>query len=465
MIRNPEQWTPPLIAVVGIGAGPKTCVLEGLQWIERAEVLAGGSRHLAMFSKHAGEKIPLHGSMKSFVDTVDALARQRRVAVLASGDPLFFGIGRYLSKALPAERLHFIPGPTSVQSLCAALGRPWDDVRVFSLHGRESSLEWMWFVRRGHAVALLTDEAHSPRWVAEHMIRAGLDDLSMIVGEDLGLPSQKISRCAPREVAASEFSSLNVVFLCPFTGADGCDKGNLPHGGPPHQDTGCENPMAVLSPPSAFPARWPRCSKEEKTLALGIPDTAFVHRAGLMTKREVRVIALSLLRLCPGQVLWDLGAGSGSVAVEAALLCPLKSVWAVEKVSERAQDVRTNVRRFHCGEVHVVEGDALKVVDRLPSPHRVFIGGSGGLLTPLLHAVWNRLAPGGRIVAAAVTWQSLQAVEAFSRSQGIFMEALQVQVNRAVPIGSTVRFEALNPVFLCAIDKNANTGASPEEPV
>lgn len=459
MTRNPEQWTPPLIAVVGIGAGPRTCTLEGLHWIERAEVLVGGTRHLALFSDHPGEKMPLRGSMKSFVETVDALARQRRVAILASGDPLFFGIGRYLSKALPAERLRFIPGPTSVQSLCAALGRPWEDVRGFSLHGRESSLEWMWFLRRGHAVALLTDEAHNPRWIAEHLIRAGWDDLCMIVGEDLGLPFEKISRFAPQEVANSDFSPLNVILLCPSTAAEDDAKGDLCCRDSTHQNMDLSNPEVFAGSPSAFPEMWAACPKEAKPLALGVPNTAFVHRAGLMTKREVRVIAVSLLRLCPGQVLWDLGAGSGSVAVEAALLCPLKSAWAVEKVPERAQDIRLNVRRFHCGEVQVVEGDALKAVDRLPSPHRVFIGGSGGLLTPLLQAVWQRLAPEGRIVVAAVTWQSLQAMEAFSRSQGISLEALQVQVNRAVPIGSTVRFEALNPVFLCAINKSANTRA------
>lgn len=460
MTRNPEQWMPPLMAVVGIGTGPKTCVLEGLQWIERAEVLVGGARHLALFSDHPGEKIPFHGSMKSFVDTVDALARRRRVAILASGDPLFFGIGRYLSKTLSAERLHFIPGPTSLQSLCAALGRPWEDVRVFSLHGRESSLEWMWFVRQGHPVALLTDEAHSPRWIAEHLIRAGWEDLCMIVGEDLGLPSQRIGSWAPQQITASDFSSLNVVLLDPSVAENGGGKADAPHGISPRQDMTWENPEAVLGSPSTFPETRYACQKKANPLALGVPDTAFVHRAGLMTKREVRVIALSLLQLGPGQVLWDLGAGSGSVAVEAALLCPLKSVWAVEKVSERAQDIRLNVRRFHCGEVHVVEGEALKAVDCLPSPHRVFIGGSGGLLTPLLEAVWHRLTPEGRIVVAAVTWQSLQAVEAFSRSRGISLEALQVQVNRAVPIGSTVRLQALNPVFLCAVDKNVKTAAA-----
>ncbi|ROQ93369.1 precorrin-6y C5,15-methyltransferase (decarboxylating) subunit CbiE [Desulfosoma caldarium] len=448
MSRNPEQWTPPLIAVVGIGTGPKTCALEGLQWIQRAEILVGGTRHLAFFADHPGEKMPLRGSMKSLVETVESLSRQRRVAVLASGDPLFFGIGRTLTSMLPADRLHFIPGPTSVQSLCAALARPWEDVRVFSLHGRESSLEWMWFLRQGYPVALLTDEEHGPPWIAQHLVRAGLDGFDLIVGEDLGLPSEKIRRMTPHDAVTADFSPLTVVLLGEPGLQDGPQK-DSERCAPFKQEAPAEKTLEAVSGPD--------CNGPHKSagaVALGVPDTAFVHRAGLITKREVRVLALSMLRLGPGQVLWDLGAGSGSMSVEAALLCPLHSVWAVEKVPERAEDIRKNVRRFHCGQVQVIEGEALHVVERLPAPHRVFVGGSGGTLPALLRAVWNRLAPLGRIVVAAVTWQSLQDVDTFSRSNGIALEALQVQVNRAVPVGSSVRFEALNPVFLCSMEKS-----------
>ncbi|MEJ5348200.1 MAG: precorrin-6y C5,15-methyltransferase (decarboxylating) subunit CbiE [Desulfosoma sp.] len=453
MSKDPEKWTPPLIVVVGIGSGPKSCVLEGLAWIERADVLVGGTRHLALFSNHSGEKIPLQGSMKALGERLKDLAHRKRVAILASGDPLFFGIGRFLTESFPPEHFHFVPGPTSLQSLCAAIGLPWENVQVFSLHGRKESSEWMWFLRQGHPVAFLTDKEHGPTWIAERLLHAGFDDLCMIVGEDLGLPSQKISSLNPLDALNMDFSALNVVLLIkPKTEIDPKKEthemvsGDLTGTAWEPNDPKAWNKTTVLNP-TVKPRGKAQAPK------LGIPDQAFEHRAGLITKKEVRVLALSLLQLASGHVFWDLGAGSGSVSVEAALLCPLKSVWAVEKVAERAKDIWTNLRRFRCGEIHVIEGEALDVLPRLPDPDRVFVGGSGGILTQLLHAVWDRLAPSGRLVVAAVTWQSLQEVEMFSRSQKVNLEALQVQVNRAVPIGSSLRFESLNPVFLCAMEK------------
>uniref|UniRef100_A0A832A0Y8 Precorrin-6y C5,15-methyltransferase (Decarboxylating) subunit CbiE n=1 Tax=Desulfacinum infernum TaxID=35837 RepID=A0A832A0Y8_9BACT len=429
MSPDPEKWSPPLIAVVGIGTGVRTASMEALRWIQRAEVLVGGIRHLDFFPDHPGEKIPIRGPLEAVLDVVDAASAQRRVAVLASGDPLFFGIGRSLSARFSRDRLHFIPGPTSVQTLCAALGRSWDDVQVFSLHGRTPSLAWMWFLRRGHALAFLTDKEHPPRWIAARLHQAGFEDPSVYVGEDLGLPSERISVWTPEEASGKDFSPLNVVLVTP------------------PQSALRENPAdAKTFTPSAWPLGEARP---------GVDDAAFLHREGLITKKEVRSVALSLLRLAPGHVLWDLGAGSGAVSVEAALLCPLRSVWAVEKVWERAADIRANARRFRCGEIQVVVDDALQAVSSLPAPDRVFVGGSGGTLSPLLHAVWARVAPSGRVVISAVTVHTLAELEAFAALEKVRLETVQVQVSRGVPIGSSLRFEALNPVFLCAMEKAA----------
>ncbi len=453
MAKDPEKWTPPLIAVVGIGTGPSTCSAEALRWIEKAEVLVGGARHLEFFPTHGGEKIVLRGSMDTLIDRVVTVAQERRVAVLASGDPLFFGIGRSLSARLPSERLHFVPGPTSIQCLCAALGRPWDDLRVVSLHGREPSMEWMWFLRRGCAVAFLTDQDHPPRWIATRLVESGFKRHVMVVGEDLGLPSEKIRRYTLEEAASQDFSPLNVVLVIPPPSAS--TRGAHP-GEDPFPDTEGRSPDAAqsLGTPLASGGVRGRFYPEPPFCLPGIDDEAFVHRDGLITKKEVRSVALSTLRLAPGHILWDLGAGSGSVAVEASLLHPLKSVWAVERVPERAEDIRANVRRFHCGEIQVIVGDALEAASRLPAPDRVFIGGAGGALPDLLGAVWDRLKPSGRIVISAVTWHTVGEIEAFSKIRGIALEAVQVQVSRAVPIGSSMRFEALNPVVLCALEKS-----------
>lgn len=455
MAKDPEKWTPPLIAVVGIGTGPKTCSAEALRWIEKAEVLVGGGRHLEFFATHSGEKILLRGSVDTLIHKVASLAEERRVAVLASGDPLFFGIGRSLSARLPSERLRFVPGPTSVQCFCAALGRPWDDLHMVSLHGREPSMEWMWFLRRGCAVAFLTDQDHPPQWIATRLLESGFERHVMLVGEDLGLPSEKIRRYTPEEAAAQIFSPLNVILVIPPPTAS-------TRGAQPGEDLFPEtedrspgsSPQSLGTPMAAGNLR-AKLHPEPPYVLPGIDDEAFVHREGLITKKEVRSVALSMLRPAPGHILWDLGAGSGSVAVEASLLHPLKSVWAVERVPERAEDIRANVRRFHCGEIQVIVDDALEAVSRLPTPDRVFVGGAGGALQALLEAVWDRLKPSGRVVIPAVTWHTVSEIEAFSEIRGIVLEAVQVQVSRAVPIGSSRRFEALNPVVLCALEKRS----------
>lgn len=427
MRPDPENWAPPLIAVVGIGTGVRTASMEALGWIERAQVLVGGMRHLNFFPDHPGERIAVRGALEAVLDAVDAASAGKRVAVLASGDPLFFGIGRALSARFSRDRLHFVPGPTSVQALCAALGRSWDDVQVFSLHGRAPSFAWMWFLRRGHAVAFLTDKEHPPGWIAERLLQAGFLGHRVCVGEDLGLPSERVSVWTPAEASGKHFSQLNVVLVTPSQIA-----------GPASRASG-----DGLAPGTT-----------EFLPAGGVDDAAFLHREGLITKKEVRSVALSLLRLAPDHVFWDLGAGSGAVSVEAALLCPLRSIWAVEKVPERAEDIRANVRKFRSGEIQVVVDDALQAVPSLPAPDRVFVGGSGGTLIPLLRAVWARLAPFGRVVVSAVRVRTLAEVEAFAALENVRLEVVQVQVSRGVPIGSSLRFEALNPVFLCAMEKS-----------
>ncbi|SMC16437.1 precorrin-6Y C5,15-methyltransferase (decarboxylating) [Desulfacinum hydrothermale DSM 13146] len=405
-------WEPPTVAVIGVGARAEECSPQARALIDRAQVLVGGTRLLELFEEHPGRKIPIRSPLDAVLQRIQELSETRRVVVLASGDPLFFGIGRRLLERFGRDRLFFVPAPTAVQALCARLGTPWDDVRVVSLHGREPTREWMWHLRMGTPVALLTDARNTPAWAAEQLWASGLDAALLWVGEDLGLPSERIGRFTAAEAARRSFSPLNVVLVQP-------------------QEVGSAAGDAPL---------------------FGIADDAFSHQRGLITKREVRAVVLALLQLRPGQVLWDLGAGSGAVSVEAARLTPLRSVWAVEKVPERAAVIRENVRRFHCGEIQVVEGDALEQVDRLPDPDRVFVGGGGAHLPALLEKVRTQVRPGGRMVLTSVTFQSFARVQDFSRAHGLSLEAVQIQVSRAVPIGDTSRWEALNPVTVCAMD-------------
>lgn len=412
---NPEDWSPPLVVLVGVGMGRGDLSPHALPWIERAEVLAGGKRLLDLFPGHEGERIPLQSSLDESIERLRSVAERRRTAVLASGDPFFFGIGRKLVQAFGKERLFALPNITSVQTLFARLLEPWDDVKVLSLHGRNEPADarrWLTDLKRFSRLVFFTDPQHTPSWIAQEMLAAGYAHHTMVVAEDLGLPTESVSRFVLPEVVGKTFSALNLVAV--FSDHDHC---------------------RVLETPFA-------------ETVLGLPEDAFLHEAGLITKTEVRAVVLAHLRLQPGGVLWDVGSGSGSVAIEAARVGQLREVIAIERNCERYRDLVANVERFRCSEVRPVLGSALEALETAPDPDRVFIGGSGGELEPLLDMVSIRLRPGGRVVQTAVTLETLDTARSFWMDKPFEVCVVQLQVSRSTPIGKTLRLEALNPVFI-----------------
>lgn len=411
MRYEPHDWQPPVVVLVGMGMGVQDLSPAAMRWIERAEVLAGGKRHLESFPGHPGAKIQIESNLSEFFGRVDASARERRTAVLASGDPFFFGIGRRLKERLGPERLLAFPNVTSVQYLFCRLGESWDDVKVTTLHGRRGEAAgWMRELRGGSRLAILTDPQHTPDWIARQMLERAVDDWTLVVGEDLGLSSERVRCLSPREASEEKFSHLNVVALLP-----NAEK---------HESAFMDLP------------------------AFGLEDEKFQHQAGLITKMEVRAVVLAQLRLQAGLVLWDLGAGSGSVSIEASRIVPMSRVFAVEKDERRYRDILENVRRFRCFEVQAVHGRAGEVLDRLEDPDRVFIGGSGGDLETILEKAIPRLRPDGSIVLTAVTVETLEKARGLLKSAGFNVSFLQIMVNRSVGIGNSERLEALNPVFI-----------------
>jgi precorrin-6B C5,15-methyltransferase / cobalt-precorrin-6B C5,C15-methyltransferase len=413
-----NEWCPPLMLLVGLGMGKDDLSVKVLQWLKCAEVLAGGRRHLDLFPEFTGEKIPLESSLDEFIESVKDISERRRTAVLASGDPLYFGIGRRLVTALGRERVVAFPNITSIQALFSCLREPWEDVKVLSLHGRARSAqpsEWLRAVRSSSRVALFTDPHHHPGWIAEQLLDAGMTNRLLIVGEDLRLPTENV-RCVSLEQArTSDFSPLNVVVVA------------------------AEDPVnRPGAPVQSLPV-------------FGLPESAFEHDSGMITKMEVRAVALAHLQLEPGLVMWDIGAGSGSVSIEAARVTPLKQVFAVEKNPERYEALKQNVKTLGALEVQTVYGSACEVIDQLSDPDRVFIGGSGGELGELLPRVAERLRAAGRVVQTVVALDTLEAIRSFWRSKPVELSITQLQVNRSTAIGQSMRFEALNPVFVVSV--------------
>lgn len=409
---GPQACSTPVI-VVGMGDdGPAGLPAATLAEIERAEVLCGGERHLNSFPTHPAERIVLKGGLDGPLAGIErAWQNGRRVVVLASGDPGFYGIGKALRQRLGAAALRIVPAPSSVALAFARLGEPWQEAVVLSAHGRP--LEAMLGPACAAArFAVLTDERNTPSVIARALLDHGMEDAPAAVCEHLGSARERVVRAPLSVIAEQEFAALNV--------------------------------LVVLRDPANV--RWGRP-------LLGLPDNAYAHERGMITKAEIRAVTLSRLRPWDARVLWDIGAGSGSVAIECAAHMPHGTVYAVERDARQLEHLRGNVRRFQAGNVRVIAGVAPQVLDGLSAPDAVFVGGSGGQVRELLTAIAGRLARGGRVVLNLATLEHLAAAQGWLRSAGWTADITQVAVNRSTPVGSVTRLAALNPVFILTGEK------------
>lgn len=298
-----------------------------------------------------------------------------RVAVLASGDPLFFGIGRSLLAHFGPERLRIHPAVSAMQLACARFKIPWDDLSILSLHGRNGAASGTAAARLlcHQRVLCFTDQLNSPDSLAQSLIqtleRCGdsrrLDGIRIQVAENLGLPEERIISGSLAEIAATRFAPLNMMLL------------------------------EQLETVDTFAATLP---------AFGLVEHEIRHSRGLITKDEIRAASLHRLRLPRQGILWDIGGGSGSVSLEAARIAPELAIYTVEKKPEEQENIRHNIKTFGAYSIQLIAGEAPEILAKLPAPDRVFIGGSGGgkRLEAILHTAAARLQPGGRIVVNAV---------------------------------------------------------------
>jgi precorrin-6Y C5,15-methyltransferase (decarboxylating) len=408
----------PAVTVVGIGDdGCTGLTSRGASAVARADVLVGGERQLAFFPQFKGERLVLKGGLDQVLARVAELANEHSVCVLASGDPLFFGIGARVATAVGAEHVEFIPTPTSVQWAFARTGVAWDDAEVLSVHGRPID-GIATRLRALRKVAVLTDGENSPRRLAARLLEYGDTGFVAWVCERLGGPEERVRSLSLEALAAlDDVAPLNVLLLL-------------------RTDT-------AWRPPPAIPYL------HEDGFAKRMP------KDGLITKREVRVLSLAALRLRPDAIVWDIGAGSGSVSVEAAMLAPRGQVYAVEVDPEGVEICRENARTHGTDNVHVVAGRAPEALEGLPAPDAVFVGGSKGSMTPILDAALGALRPGGRLVVNAVTLENVAEAYAALRGRGLDPEVTLLQISRGVPLARYQRYEALNPIHVFAVEKGA----------
>ncbi|HEU6437262.1 MAG TPA: precorrin-6y C5,15-methyltransferase (decarboxylating) subunit CbiE [Nitratidesulfovibrio sp.] len=435
--------------------------------LAQAQVLAGGARLLESFAGHPGQRIVIGAALNAALHEMDACrARGLQVAVLADGDPLFFGIGARLAQHFGPDALRVLPAASCLQQAAARLALPWQDARCVSLHGRNdyrplaSALRDA--LRTGSPVCVLTDGRNTPGAIARFLIERGATGLRLHAFADMGSPDERHvtftmspAERGPRAPAAKQEDLPELAELAELAELDALG-GNC----------------TVLLTPRAAPAPSPRAETPQGTggyaalPVLGIPDDAFAVQARLITKWPVRAAGLAALRIASGHTVWDLGAGSGAVSVEAAALARDGQVVAVERDPARVALIEENRRRFGAPNLHVVHGALPDCLDELPDPDRVFIGGGlGGCdqvgddpsgdghspqADPLLDKVCRRLRPGGRLVVHCVLLGTLERVRAALARYGWPAEVACIQASEAVPLLGDLRLAAMNPVFIVA---------------
>jgi precorrin-6Y C5,15-methyltransferase (decarboxylating) len=404
------------VTVVGIGDdGCRGLTSRGLDAVARARWLVGGERQLAFFPEFGGERIVLKDGLKAALERVAAAAEEQHVCVLASGDPLFFGIGALLVRRLGREHVEFVPHPSSMQWAFSRAGLSWDDAEVISLHGRPRS-GLLTRLRGCIKAALFTDAHNSPRALAAHMLEHGQTQWRAVVCENLCGPGERVREFELAELAACEdVGPLNVLILV-------------------REQPGFRPPPTI-----------PYLAEDE--FAKRMP------KKGLITKREVRLLSLAQMRLRRDSVVWDVGAGSGSLSIEAALLAPHGRVYAVEVDPEGVQICRDNVREHATDNVQVIAGRAPEALLELEAPDAVFVGGSKGSMESIVDTAFERLKPGGRLVVNAVTLENAAETYQTMRKRGLVPEVTLVQISRAEPLARYLRYEALNPIQIFALSK------------
>jgi precorrin-6Y C5,15-methyltransferase (decarboxylating) len=391
-----------LIAVVGVG--PDGIAPDGRRLVDGASLVVGGARHLEAHAPPGVRSLPVRGDLAPVLDAIAGAAAP--VAVLASGDPGFFGIVRALAQRFGPERLRVVPAVSSVAAAFARVGVPWDDAIVVSAHGRDPAAAIN--TARAHPkVAILTAPDVPPSRLAAAL--AGLER-RCVVAERLGEDGERVVTGTLEEIAAGEFADPNV--------------------------------LLVLDPARLVGSKrrvWPPRSAG----GWALPEAAFSHRDGMITKAEVRALVLARLGPGVGDLVWDVGTGSGSVAIECARLGA--AVAAVDRDAEACRCCAENAR-VHDVEVEVVRGAAPAVLARLPDPDAVFVGGGGEHLDEILETAAAHARRS--VVTALATLERVAPATAILDAAGFAVEATMLQASRVAPLGAGHRLAAANPVFV-----------------
>ena len=391
------------VTLIGMGSGqPENLTLQGLAALRQADLILGARRLLAVLPAGCTENRAAAYRPDEVAELLQTSGAENAVLVY-SGDTGFYSGASAMMEKLEAlgVRARVLPGLSSIQLLAAALGRPWQDWDLVSAHGRacDPVAECM----QGRPTFFLTGGSEDPATLCAQLAAEGFGDVQGVVGQCLGTPEEKLFRGSVKELAAGRFNSLSVL---------------------------------LVEAAEVLPRRAP-----------GLPDEAFERGDVPMTKQEVRAAVLAKLAVRPGDILWDVGAGTGSVSVELALAAPRGRVYAVECRPEGCALIKANREKFRTRNLVLVEGLAPDALSDLPAPDAVFIGGSKGSLAAIVDAALDK-NPDARICVSAIALETLSAAVAALTAKGRTVQVSQIAVSRAKAVGGLHLMMAQNPIYL-----------------
>jgi precorrin-6Y C5,15-methyltransferase (decarboxylating) len=411
--------TPHKVHIIGIGDdGLEGLSVNAQQLIRDADLLVGGDRALRSLPASKAQRLEVGGNLDAVVERISQ-SPDKRIVMLAQGDPLFYGTARYLTDRLGKDRFEVLPHVSSMQLAFARVKETWDEAYLTNLAAQ--SLDHVAEkIRTAEKVGLFTTSEHPPAAVATALLDRKIDYFTAYVCENLGAPDERVTQGNLADIAEQTFSRLNVMVLV--------RRPNVP-----------DRPTAMVG-----------------TRLFGNADEVFLQskpKRGLVTPAEVRAIALAELDLGPTSVVWDVGAGSGSVAIEAARLATGGKVYAIEMDAEDHGLIISNAERFGVPNLVAVLGQAPEAWEKLPAPDAIFVGGSGRHISRIVELAYGKLKPRGRIVANVSSIENLAAVQQGLSAAAGDASVWMVNVSRGVQQLERMSFEAMNPTFLISAVK------------
>lgn len=402
------------VYIIGIGDdGMSGLSVSAIERIRHADLLIGSDQTLRQVSDSTAELLVVG---TDFTEMESAIAKnpQKKIVLLASGDPLFFGIARYLWDRLGKERFEVIPNVSTMQLAFARVKESWDDAYLADL--ATGSLERIIEnIRLANKVGLFTTQSLTPNGIAQALLDRGLDYFSTYVCENLGAPDERVTAGELTQIAQHQFAALNVMILV--------RKPDIP-----------DRPI-----------------ESQGRRLFGNRDDSFSQiqpKRGLLTPAEIRAWALAELDLGPSSLVWDVGAGSGAVAIEAAQIANHGRVFAIEMDPESVELIQENARAFGVDHLSPILGQAPQAWEDLPDPDAIFIGGTGRHVREIAALAWDRLRPAGRLVAHVSSIENVGDLVRTLTGKDAQVETWMINLARGTMQLDELRFESVNPSFL-----------------